>query len=178
MERIAQQLDGYGLKYTVVEATGNIDGAHGLRMTMKRLFETTKEPEILVLEDDCCFLSNPIPAIERAQIELPADYDLLFLGGNVYKPTVKHSEHLYRLTGCVGNHAVVYTRAVMDNLAYLYCTATKPTDVIIDKEIVSQGDCFITHPLLAVQYTGYSDIEGKKTDYKTLLIDRYHKNVG
>lgn len=178
MQRITQQLDSYGLAYTVFPATANIDGAHGLRLTMARLFESVTDPEILVLEDDCCFLHNPVIALESALPELPTDYDLLFLGGNVYKPAAKHSEHLYRLTACVGNHAVVYTRAVMDKMAALYKQATKPTDMILDKEVVQMGNSFIVSPLLATQYPGYSDIEQKETDYKNLLIERYNKNVG
>lgn len=144
---------------------------------MTRLFRDIKAELALVLEDDCSFLSNPVVAIENAINDLPADFDLLFLGGNVHKPAIKYSEHLYRLTACVGNHAVLYTRRVMDELAAAYETATQPTDMIVDKQIVQAGKSYITSPLLAVQYPGFSDIEQKETDYQSLLIDRYHKNV-
>lgn len=178
MKKITQELDGYGLAYTVFAATPNIDGRHGLRLTMSRLFREVKENEILVLEDDCHFLYNPVAALERAKMELPDDYELLFLGGNVHKPAIKYSEHLHRLTACVGNHAVLYTRSAMDTLAELYEQGTKPTDMIVDNEIVQKGNSYIVSKLLAVQSPGYSDIEQKETDYQNLLIDRYHKNVG
>lgn len=156
------------------------NGADGIRATMISLFNSvlnyTKHERILVFEDDIRFL--PVLGMSIKEVvncaisEIPKDFDLMFLGGNVYKPMVYQSPFLFKLTGAVANHAVVYTRHIMEQLVTLYKLGGI-TDLLIDRNIIPRGKSYIVNPLLCTQYPDYSDIEKRTVNYDNLLVGRY-----
>lgn len=175
LTRCSEMLTKHGIAFEVFPAIEHRDGKEGIRATMLKLFDTVKDDQILVLEDDVDFIGD-LSILPKAISELPKDFDLLFLGANVFRPAEPYSEHLLRLTGAVANHAVIYTRKVMERMLEAYRESTQPTDMILNDRVVRGGKSFITRPLLATQIPDYSDIEKKRVDYSSLLIDRYNKH--
>lgn len=176
-------LHRHGINFEVCEAIDLPNGADGIRQTMIGLFthilDNTPYNEVLIFEDDIDFLtSDVVGCIWVAMRELPTDYDLLFLGANVYKPLLPHSANLLKLTGAVANHAIVYTRKAMTELRELYINNPKSiTDSLMDTHIVSRGDCYIMNPQIAMQRADYSDIEGKFVNYKPYIQDRFNSQL-
>lgn len=176
-------LQHHGIDFELCEAIDLQNGADGIRQTMIGLFthilNNTEYERILILEDDVDFLYPDVcAAIDNAIKELPNDFDLLFLGANVYKPLLPYSRNLLKLTGAVANHAVVYTRNVMQELLTLYTDNPKSiTDSLIDAHIVSRGTCYIINPMLAIQRPDFSDIEDKQVDYTRYIQHRFNNAV-
>jgi GR25 family glycosyltransferase involved in LPS biosynthesis len=178
LQQSTEVLKQYELDFTVFPATECADGKEGIMRTMIALFSEVKDEHVLVLEDDIELLHDPRGTLASAWTEIPKDFDMLLLGGNIYKPMHHYSDHLYKLTAAVGNHAVIYSRKVMETMKSIYeanlggCT---PTDMLLDKHIIRRGNSYITNPLLATQRPGYSDIENQEVNYDEYLINRYNK---
>lgn len=188
-KRILQQ---HGIDFELCEAIALQNGADGIRQTMIGLFthilQNTDYDKVLILEDDVDFIElnssrrgnyrNVWMQIQLAMSELPPDFDLLFLGANVYKPLLPYSKNLLKLTGAVANHAIIYTRKAMAELLELYTNNPKSiTDSLMDTHIVSRGTCYIMNPMIAVQRPDFSDIEGKPVNYKRYIQDRFNNAV-
>lgn len=170
-------MDAHKLSYRIFPAVRHDDGRKGLKLTMIKLFDTIKDDKVLVLEDDVDFIADINTLLPAAMKELPRDFDLLFLGANVYRPMDAYSDHLMRLSGAVANHAVIYTRRVMDLMKKVYAQpGENPTDVLLDHHVVHKGKSFVTYPQIATQRPSYSDIEKKNVDYSCYLIDPYNKH--
>lgn len=176
-------LNQHGISAELCEAIEIDNGADGIRQTMIGLFDhilnNTNHEHVLVLEDDVSFtLPDFWGAVYNSFKELPADYDLLFLGANVYKPLLPHSKHLYKLTGAVANHAMIYPRKTIIELLDLYTNNPKGvTDSLMDTHIVSRGNSYVSNPLIAIQRPDFSNIENRHMDYTRYIQYRYEQAV-
>lgn len=181
LENARKQLTEY--EYEVIQAVRGETGVMGLKSTLVAVFEDAIENRynnILIFEDDV-EITGTRAQVELAIKELPTNWDTLFLGGNIYMPATRYSESLFKLTGAVGNHAVLYNSNTFQALYHLY-KANKnnntPSDVILDNEIIRKWcGSFVTEQLIAIQSHGYSDIERKTVNYDNLLIERFRQNV-
>jgi GR25 family glycosyltransferase involved in LPS biosynthesis len=145
----------------------------------------------LVLEDDfeindsqIDFLSNLKNSLE----ELPSDWDILYLGGNltdVYGkiPIEKYSKSLYQVNSCHTTHAIAFSRTGMQKMAQkigyvdniIQWIIKKGTiDVFLNQEILYSNNSFIINPLLILQQEDFSDIEQNVFNYKNWMLNNYN----
>jgi GR25 family glycosyltransferase involved in LPS biosynthesis len=154
------------------------DGAVGLRDSMKELMKRCVEAEwhpVLICEDDVRLLKDTkqIADIIKITIELlPFGWHQLYLGANIEQPGTMKSVHpyYYRVAYAKALHACVYSREGL-----IECL--KVCHVPFDEGIAAlhkNGRAYITNPMLADQYPGYSDIRQKRVDY-SFMGKRYEE---
>lgn len=175
----------------VVAIKDEENGARGLYKTLKSILELAEGNgwnDILILEDDIQIVQDNFNDYMNAAIqELKyLDWDLFYLGGNVFKPLcrVPKCDFLLRAEGVMSTHAVCYSKQgwklmleEMRRIEKAGVIAPEPIDLILDRVIVPRGKTYIANPLLAVQRPGWSDVENRDTDYKSLIQDRYEKRL-
>lgn len=129
------------------------------------------EGELLVCEDDVCFVDQAREIFDKAYSELPYDWDLLYLGGNPKVPQFRFSEHLFKSEGGIHcNHAILYNEKARRFILEDYCYDFRTNPIgIYDHWLFMVGqkkmNCFIISPMIAWQKPGYSDCRGSYQDY-------------
>lgn len=166
--------------FLVYPGIKNENGALGLIQTIEKLFTESLESElsnILVLEDDVVFLrTDAKERIEKSLSELPQNYDILFLGCNLWQTIIyKYSSSLLQLYDAYALQSCIYSRSGMSKVlrAIKEMKVVIPLDVLIKEKIMTDGNVFCSFPNLTSQVSGFSDIQGKNINYKKHLEDRF-----
>ncbi len=151
------------------ELACKISHARVLRDAQKNNYKT-----ILILEDDAVLKDNtPIhveeamEAIERRSI----DWQMLYFGYSFYnlRPIkIPIDNNLVKLPAALTTHAYAvnckYIPEFLDVLDY-----RGPIDNLYRDFIHPQGKTYGIDPVIATQAAGFSDIQGREMDYKTLI---------
>ena len=128
-------------------------------------------PTLLHLEDDCVF--QDLSHLEQALRELPADWDIIYLGANLVCSNngepwpERHSEHLFRVRAAWTTHCVGYSRN-----AARYLLERQPgfSEMMFDNWMstkLSELNAFCVAPMVAYQRPRISSI------WQTGMIDDY-----
>jgi hypothetical protein len=118
---------------------------------------------LLSLEDDCQF--KDYEHLEQALSELPARWDVLYLGGNLRDDPVRYSPHLFRVTNVWTTHAIAYRREIVP---YLLEKQPGLSEQMFDQflgEQLHKMQAFIVAPTVAWQRSHYSSIWGRDVNY-------------
>jgi len=124
--------------------------------------------ELLVCEDDVCFLNQSREIFNAAYEQLPEDWDMLYLGGRIHEPAERFSDNLFRVRiGVHCNHAILYSEKARGMILSLYSVwenEHKSFDHWL--YLVGQGmmECYMCSPVIAYQRPGYS-YDGTWGDY-------------
>lgn len=177
----SDELNKYGVPFEVVRAIKNENGQRGISDTLRALFKESLKmghKKLLVFEDDVKMLVEPNEfdrVMDLAQVELPTDWDMLYLGANIPYPSCawEYSPHLIKIGYALSLHAVAYSSKCMERI--LRVPRQLPIDVQIAKEVHWAASSFVTYPLLCTQRPGYSDIESREVSYGHFIEDRYKK---
>ena len=139
---------------------------------MLKTFLATNAKTALLLEDDVVFQDlGPLPA---ALQQLPADWDVLYLGANITdmvfgikeNPPVRHSEHLFRVRRAWTSHAIAYTRQAVERIVTVYNPNTCGMyDNFLSEYMLPKLNAFLVSPMVAFQRPGKSDLWRGNTDY-------------
>lgn len=144
----------------------------------------------LVLEDDFCFEYDQkilFDKINSCISQLPSDWDMFYLGGNLDSsygkhPIEKYSDNLFKLNSCHTTHAFAVNNKLYDiilkdepNNETLPEWYNKYTviDVYFSKNILSQNNCYISNPILSLQRPGFSNIEHNNYDYRAWMLQNF-----
>lgn len=137
-----------------------------------------RKANILVFEDDVKFLPNTLEIVEAALNEIQQfSYDMLYWGGNICAPIQQVSDHLGKLSHSQSTHAYSVSANFAEKLLSYIPNQIYPLDLVYTQNAVKNHNCYITVPMVAVQQTSYSDIEGQVVDYETWMPDRFQKNL-
>jgi GR25 family glycosyltransferase involved in LPS biosynthesis len=143
--------------------------------------------KFLILEDDVEF--KGWSHLGMALNELPNDWDILWLGGNLigcggieFRPPVRYRSHLFRPQDIWQTHAVAYSRKaaewIVNNFPFHKDEYEKEGLTIYDEWLrvnaLPMLNCFIVAPQIAVQRADHSDIWNTHADY-TSLFERGNK---
>ncbi|HUX57067.1 MAG TPA: hypothetical protein VMV77_08840 [Bacteroidales bacterium] len=144
---------------------------------LQAIREQTEFP-FVIFEDDCVLL-QPWSMVEMAMSQLPADWDMLWLGATNVRSVERYSNNLFRMKGAYCAHACIFnSQRVYDYILtnhkrfFKSCEGTdhRPViDVFYVVEIQERFNCFITDPICATQSVTYSDIEMKVNDYEPYI---------
>jgi GR25 family glycosyltransferase involved in LPS biosynthesis len=117
------------------------------------------DPMGIVFEDDVRFLTNdPCRAINKAMLQLPDDWDMLYLGGSPQEEQVQYSSNLFYARNILCMHAYIINN---NNGCIDYVLEHRKEIAKIDAyfayTVQSYFKCFIIFPNCAVQKQFQSD---------------------
>jgi GR25 family glycosyltransferase involved in LPS biosynthesis len=137
-----------------------------------------QDQNVFAFEDDILFIHDYINIINKALEELPENWDMFYLGGNICAPVTQVSDHLGRLSHAQATHAYGINKNFLNYLIdYLEPNKfTKVIDGVYANEIIPNHNCFITIPMVAIQRSDYSDIEGTNREF-TWMEERYNSQL-
>lgn len=177
MQAMDVQLKGYGIKYERFSAISNHNGIKGLLLSMKKLFIESIEAGInnlLVLEDDSCFLLNPVLFLTEILPQLPKDYLCFHLGMNLTTQPKLISQNILLIDKAYSTHAIGYSLEAMKLiLPLLEREEIVPYDIIMMNEIQPMIKSYGTYPMCATQSLSYSDIEKNVPKWGSLMAMTY-----
>jgi hypothetical protein len=145
--------------------------AIGLVMTNIKILEeclSDQVSSVLILEDDVVFTPRMRSAGEILG-GLPENWDSLYLGGNHnshkgVSPPKKVSDGLCKIHHTFSTHAVGFKGDFIQKVLDRIRRVDSPLDVAYtDLQKIHNFYCF--YPALAVQRSGYSDIQNQTMDY-------------
>jgi len=117
----------------------------------------------LIAEDDCLFM-QPWKLLGNALHQLPADWDVLYLGATLTKKLEQYSKNLYHLQGGYSNTAIIYRNDIVPKYILEHRDEIIRYDKFMVSKVQPQFKCFIINPIFACQRPGYSDIMHKRFD--------------
>lgn len=139
---------------------------------LKRFLETDGK-SLLTFEDDVIF--KDLSHFEAACAELPADWDIVYLGANITdmvfgikeNPPVNYSERLYCIRRAWTTHAIAYSRRTAEYIVRHYPVSEfNMYDNWLSENVLRFCRCFLVNPMVAFQRPGKSDLwGGVDTDY-------------
>jgi GR25 family glycosyltransferase involved in LPS biosynthesis len=149
---------------------------------------------ILILEDDVVFNINIIRTLlqDKIQINIPTDFDMLYLGYNVNNG-YRYDNHLLKLISAQCGHAYIVNERlydyILDNINNDWTQYpewkirnqleqqqnfnTNAIDLFYAKIIHHRrGKSYGIFPMICIQQDGFSDIENKQVSYTQTLLQK------
>ena len=139
-----------------------------------------KFENILILEDDIEFSPTFNEDWERWNQEIPTDWDMLYLGGNLvgWNPSPV-SRHVHKGEGLFAIHALGLSRRIIHDL--LVDKFSFDPNVPIDTTYArksTQYNSYLMVPRMAFQRTDYSDIQNAPANYQFLKQGQFPEVMG
>lgn len=135
---------------------------------------------VLIMEDDCKFLSSARYNIECAlsELEYLPRWDILYFGANSLAPIRQISPHIGILSGAYCTHAYVVPKHFYDVILQYDWNEY----LVIDQWYFnicrdSRYMAYTVLPIVATQKSSFSDIEGKIVNYERIIIDSYQNTL-
>ena len=159
-------------EHTFTHSRGPNPAEQALTLTHINILSEASERElkdILIFEDDVEFVDNFQEKFEVAWSEVPADWEIVYFGGNHQSPPIPFKEHVSICNRTFAMHAVAIRSTVFEkvtDLLFLHWHKF-PVDVIYG-ESLHKMKSFVFTPPLAWQRPGYSDINQAFKDYDFL----------
>jgi GR25 family glycosyltransferase involved in LPS biosynthesis len=155
-------------------------GELGLAITHQALLVQSMErnhKSILILEDDVRFVDDFNEKFDRYSEEVPIDWDMLYLGGNLdhWKPT-QITQHVHKGHCILTTHSVGLKDTIFQHMNDCMNHKT-PVDVVYGWESI-RFHAYSIMPRLAFQSEGYSDIQGIDLDYQFLRTGQWEEHAG
>ncbi len=142
----------------------NVIGTLGCLLSHIEVIKIAKSrgyPHVLILEDDAMFVSYAAKVIRRiAPFIKNDDWGMVFLGGKCSKGYVesKVNRTIKRIEGVKLAHAYLINHTLYDEIIHSASEYGQPIDWFYANFIQKKYPCFMTHPKVAYQFSGYSDI--------------------
>lgn len=134
--------------------------------------ECLKQGADLIFEDDIYFEPFAREIFERAVNQLPDDFDILYLGGNIIEPIYRVSENLYRCTAAWGSNGILYSEKGRKYILNLYNPLDTKFAVYDDwlrKQSQHDLKAYLCAPIIQWTYAGFSDVNNTHADYEKLM---------
>ena len=173
-----------GTRFNAVKTSS---GAVGCTISHIKCLELAKEkghPYVFICEDDICF-SDPELLVKNTNEffkQSNDNWDVLIIGGNMVPPYQQVGDFCARISNCQTTTGYIvrqpYYEKLIKNfregLNQLMKNPANKREYAIDmywKQLQNVDRWYIIIPLTVHQLEGYSDIEGRNVDYKTLMMD-------
>jgi glycosyl transferase, family 25 len=125
-------------------------------------------PSVLIFEDDCLFDPDFVAKFSEHMRQVPADWDMLFLGGYHFEPPVPVSKNIVRSVATLTAHAYAVRRSIYAEFIEL----NENPPAIVDRNntiLQKKFNCYCCEPNLVGQLAGYSDLMGEEMPEKPLI---------
>lgn len=163
------------------------NGAVGCSMSHLKCIEMAKNndsPFVFICEDDIQFL-NPELFLKNLGLfceNVNNDWDVLIISGNICPPFQAIGDFCVRLVNCQTTTGYIVQKHYYDTLianfregiTKLLSNPTNKREYAIDmywKRLQQKDKWFMIVPPTVVQMEGFSDVEGRETNYKHLMMD-------
>lgn len=136
-----------------------------------QFFQSTEADTLLLLEDDVKFIDTGhlAPALQ----ELPDNWDILYLGGNIAQGNFRRPErftaHLARVYNCWTTHAIAFRKK---SLTFILDNYPNESEQMFDNWLsdnLYRFNAFIVSPMVAYQHDGKSGIWGSLVSYTSIF---------
>lgn len=175
-----KELNRFDIPYTRWSAIKDFDGKAGLKLSIVQLFQYCLKNEykrICVLEDDFSVLrTNFNELMDKCIEQLPEDFHLFYMGGNVWKQPTRKSANILQTPAIYSTHAIIYTKESMEYILK-QLDSPLPYDTILVNSIQKLNKTYCSFPLLISQKNGYSDILKKEVKYDVYIEKRYEEKT-
>lgn len=169
-EKAGEEFKRVGLEVVKFNALPDIGPHQSFNRSTRQIlvdFWESGSQRLLFLEEDVQFVS--LSHLEKALCELPQDFDICYLGGNVseeiFTKPQKYSDHLCKVFNCWTTHAVCYNRKIVPwILENQPGFSVQMYDNWISNHL-HKFNAFIINPMVAVQRSRVSSIWGTFCDY-------------
>lgn len=146
----------------------------GLKSALQKFLDSGAH-SLLFLEDDVVFqnMEHFWPALQ----ELPADWDVFYLGCNIRGDAFRISPRIYRITNAWTTHAVAFTRPIVK---YFLANVPGESEVMYDNWLGDQLAMFNAYtckPMCAIQRPGKSLIWNEAVDYSPVFKESEGKLI-
>ena len=172
---VQEEVKVIGVEIERFPAIKHRPGHVGCRLSHEALWEKAKPLGVwMVIEDDILFLPGAKETLEAAIEQLPADWDMLYLGATLNQPLDRISDNLLRLKRGWTTHGIMYNNqnGVVDYI--LKVKYDWKIDVLLADEVQAKFNCYMCFPMVATQRPGWSDIVDHHTEYNE-ITNRYKK---
>ena len=162
-------------EYELFQSKRIIPGWLGCKQSYLNIFNRYKNFETFgILEDDVMFLLDAEKNLYKAFLQLPGDWDMLYLGGYPMEPVERYSENLFIARIVLTTHAILYNtqNGIVDFILNEQDTFNK-IDVFFSRFIQEKFNCFICYPMVATQWENPSDI-CQNSDY-SFIEQQYNR---
>ena len=147
------------------------DGAIGNLLSHIEIIKKAKEDgldNVLILEDDIEFEDNLSTIFSKWVKGVPADWDLLYLGGNHNKQEIDLvAPHVRKIVDTYTTHAYCIRASVYDDVLAVLGNFESEGDVLMT-EVQKSSNALCFTPNIAWQRPSFSDIFNRDVDYKFL----------
>jgi glycosyl transferase, family 25 len=171
-----------GIKDRVERISGVVceDPREGFARAHLKVIALAKELNLsncFIFEDDLWIIEENMKSLPPAIRELgKLDWDLFYIGGTTVAPAYQISPFLTRTTGIYATQSYAINACMYDILLNSW-HPSQIYDVFLAKEIAPVYQCYLTIPLISYQKTGFSDIEHRIVDYKTMMDKNYARDL-
>ena len=163
------------------------NGAVGCSMSHLKCLEQAKQngsPYVFVCEDDIQFL-DPELFLKNLGLfceTIKSDWDVLIISGNICPPFQPICDFCVKLINCQTTTGYIVQQHYYDTLIANYregitkllSDPTNKREYAIDmywKRLQAKDRWYMIVPPTVVQMEGFSDVEGRETNYKHLMTD-------
>lgn len=183
LQHITEECAKHGLEMIRVEAVDGskilyrihskrkaaIIGCYKTHLGLLKQFNDLDNDYFFIAEDDAIFAENFKEKLSNYINELPDDWDMIYLGGNIKSKgsVAEFSSNFKKALNVFCTHAYIVRKKAISALIKKVETKQWKVDVLYT-EFQKENKCFITIPELAWQKAGFSDIEQKVTENKFL----------
>ena len=177
LREVERELSYFGIEnYTVFAAYSEPNALVGNARSHYELLQKGYE---LIFEDDV-FFDSQLPELLTVIKQLPPNYDILYLGGNVVDVINRFSDKLHRCTAAWGSFAILYSakgrQYVLDN----YNINAVPF-IIYDEwlRVQSKRDlqAYICSTPIAWTKGGFSDVNNRVENYEPQMRKNARVNI-
>jgi hypothetical protein len=163
------------LPATLISSDGTpvMPGDLGCTASHSKVCKLAKErgfKNYLVIEDDAIFCKNFIELFPLYIVQVPNDYDFLYIGGSINGEQYAISENVVKSTNVYTTHAMAVKETVYDALIEVWEKQNEKVDLCV-ASLQSRFNTYAFRPFLIGQRPSYSDILEKDTDYEHLRVN-------
>lgn len=187
LQHVKTELQKIGVSGTSFNAIKTSSGAIGCSMSHLKCIETARQneaPFVFVCEDDIQFLDAPLflQQLDKFCENVKLDWDVLIVSGNICPPYQAIGDYCVRLVNCQTTTGYIVQRHYYDTIIanikegikLLLSNPANKREFAIDiywKRLQATGRWYMITPPTVVQMEGFSDVEGRNTNYKNLMTD-------
>ena len=135
-----------------------------------------KDKTFLFFEDDFELTDGWEDVLKKAWVDLPEDFDILYLGVNLTKTPKKVTENLYQVRGAWCFHAVVLSQKFIRYALKAYDVNRRQ---VFDEWCRNQADqrkFYMTYPMISYQRKSYSDYV-RRVVYYDIFQNKYYAHI-
>ena len=168
-QKVQEQFDKYNLNVKFFNAELHQNPARGCLESHIEILIDAKErglKNVLIFEDDIEILDN---FLNINWNNIPADWDMLYLGGNHYE-ILEHTSKDFKKIRSWSTYAYAINSSLFDIIIQESINSNKEIDKFYLENIHPNYNCYMTNPKVIIPCDGenYSDIMGKNMDYSFL----------